>query len=69
MSESLKCLHCGHEYTQPEAPKDVVRERKTEIFFTHLNHTNLALNPEGEARKNVEELGFKIASDDMEFFL
>jgi predicted Zn-ribbon and HTH transcriptional regulator len=27
MSEYLKCLHCGHEYSQPEAPKDVVRER------------------------------------------
>ncbi len=24
--------------------KEVVEERKTEIFFTHLNHTNLAIN-------------------------
>jgi pyrroloquinoline quinone biosynthesis protein B len=42
---------------------------KAKIYFTHLNHTNLALDPEGEARKEVGEKGFGIASEGMEFFL
>ena len=48
---------------------DVAKEGKTKIYFTHLNHSNLALDPEGEARKEVEENGFGIASEGMEFFL
>jgi pyrroloquinoline quinone biosynthesis protein B len=48
---------------------DVAKEGKTKIYFTHLNHTNLALNPGGEARKEVEKSGFRIASEGMEFFL
>lgn len=52
-----------------EILKDVARQGKTEVYFTHLNHTNLALDPEGEARKAVEENGFKIASEGMEFYL
>jgi Zn finger protein HypA/HybF involved in hydrogenase expression len=27
MDESLKCLHCGHEYTMPLKPKQEVQER------------------------------------------
>jgi pyrroloquinoline quinone biosynthesis protein B len=55
--------------TSLETLKDVTREGRTEVYFTHLNHTNLALDPEGEARKEVEENGFKIASEGMEFYL
>lgn len=47
--------------------KDIVRESKTEVCFTHLNHSNLALDPEGEARKNVNKDGFGLAADGMEF--
>ena len=47
--------------------KDIAKEGKTRIFFTHLNHSNLALDPEGEPRKNIEEQGFHLPSDGMEF--
>jgi pyrroloquinoline quinone biosynthesis protein B len=61
----------GHPFikTSLETLKNVADEGKTKIYFTHLNHTNLALDPEGEARKEVEEKGFGIASEGMEFFL
>jgi len=49
--------------------RKVAREGKAEIYFTHLNHTNLALDPEGEARKKIEEEGFGLASEGMEFFI
>jgi pyrroloquinoline quinone biosynthesis protein B len=49
--------------------KDIAKEGKTRICFTHLNHSNLALDPEGEPRKNIEEQGFHLAMDGMEFFI
>ncbi len=42
---------------------------EAKIFFTHLNHTNLALDPRGEARKRLEGEGFRLAEDGMEFVL
>jgi len=61
----------GHPFikTSLKTLRNVAREGKTKIYFTHLNHTNLALDTEGEARKEIEEKGFRIASDGMEFFL
>ncbi|MFX0093001.1 MAG: MBL fold metallo-hydrolase [Candidatus Hodarchaeota archaeon] len=61
----------GHPFitTSLDILANVVKERQTEIFFTHLNHTNLTLDPGGEAQKVVKDRGFKIASDRMEFFL
>jgi len=47
----------------------VVRRGQTRIYFTHLNHTNLALDPEGDARKEITDKGFQLASDGEEFFL
>ena len=47
----------------------LVRGRKTKIYFTHLNHSNLALDPEGEARKKIAKEGFGLAEEGMEFFL
>ncbi|NIM89376.1 MAG: pyrroloquinoline quinone biosynthesis protein PqqB [Candidatus Aminicenantes bacterium] len=47
----------------------LAREGKTKIYFTHLNHSNLALDPEGEARKKIEREGFRLAEEGMEFFL
>jgi pyrroloquinoline quinone biosynthesis protein B len=61
----------GHPFikTSLKTLKDVAEEGKTKIHFTHLNHSNLALDPEGDARKEVEGRGFGIASEGMEFFL
>jgi pyrroloquinoline quinone biosynthesis protein B len=61
----------GHPFikTSLKTLKNVAEEGKTKIYFTHLNHSNLALDPEGEARKEVKEKGFGIASEGMEFFL
>ncbi len=47
----------------------VAKKGKTHIYFTHLNHTNLALDPEGDARKEIKDKGFQLASDGDEFFL
>jgi pyrroloquinoline quinone biosynthesis protein B len=39
------------------------------VYFTHLNHTNPALNPESSQRKEIEARGFHVAEDRMEFEL
>lgn len=36
---------------------------KTEIYFTHFNHTNLILNEKGNERKEILEKGFKLVFD------
>lgn len=41
----------------------------TEVYFTHLNHTNPLLDPESEERAEVEDAGFHIAEDGMELEL
>jgi pyrroloquinoline quinone biosynthesis protein B len=48
---------------------DAVRNQGRKVYFTHLNHTNPALAPEGQARKTLEAEGFNIAAEGMEFFL
>jgi hypothetical protein len=40
----------------------MVTEGKAEIYFTHLNHTNLTLVPGEEACKELEGKGFSTAS-------
>lgn len=40
---------------------------KNKVHFIHLNHTNPALIPGGEARKNIEAQGFHVA-DELEVF-
>jgi len=47
----------------------VAKKGQTQVYFTHLNHTNLALDPGGEARKEIADRGFRLASDGMEFTL
>ena len=49
--------------------RDVVQRGKKQVFFTHLNHSNPALDPEGKARKEIMEAGFDLASEGMEFFI
>lgn len=38
-------------------------EERSKIRFIHLNHTNSALDPEGEARKTIERGGFRVAEE------
>ena len=52
-----------------ELLRNVVATGKNQIFFTHLNHSNLALDPGGEERRSLERQGFTLASDGMEFHL
>lgn len=61
----------GHPFitTSLNILKNSVQSGRKKVFFTHLNHTNLALNPEGEERKVVDVAGCGIASEGMEFFL
>jgi len=46
---------------------DIAQSGKTQIFFTHLNHSNLALDPDGDARKIIEKNAFALAEDGIEF--
>ena len=61
----------GHPFIQDtiDKLKNVVKKGKTKIYFTHLNHSNLALDPDGEARQKIENEGFALASEGMEFYL
>ncbi|UCG70058.1 MAG: MBL fold metallo-hydrolase [Thermoplasmata archaeon] len=47
-----------------EKTLELLENIKTEIFFTHINHTN-KINTEGKERKNIEDKGHKIAYDGM----
>ena len=61
----------GHPFIQDSLQilQKSIQEGKPKIYFTHLNHSNLALNPEGTARKEIEGKGFCLAEDGMEFHL
>jgi pyrroloquinoline quinone biosynthesis protein B len=59
----------GHPFisTSIEILKEAVHRDGKKVCFTHLNHSNLALDPQGQARRFVQEAGFEIASEGMEF--
>ncbi|WP_075528320.1 MBL fold metallo-hydrolase [Sporosarcina ureilytica] len=42
---------------------------QTEIYFTHFNHSNPALDSDRQVRNQIEEAGFHIADEMMEFIL
>jgi pyrroloquinoline quinone biosynthesis protein B len=42
---------------------------KSRIFFTHLNHSNRALNPNGPEQKEITDRGFHLAADGIEISL
>ena len=42
---------------------------KSRIYFTHLNHSNRALDPDGPEQKEIKERGFHLAADGMEISL
>ncbi|MED3550937.1 MBL fold metallo-hydrolase [Cytobacillus praedii] len=48
-----------------ELLQDLVEE--TNIYFTHLNHSNPVLHKDGLLRKQIEAKGFFIADEEMEF--
>ncbi|MDY6768891.1 MAG: MBL fold metallo-hydrolase [Candidatus Nanohaloarchaea archaeon] len=48
---------------------EVLDPDRTDIYFTHLNHTNPVLLPDSEERQQVEDAGFRIADEGMEIEL
>jgi pyrroloquinoline quinone biosynthesis protein B len=41
----------------------LVKAGKVKVWFTHLNHSNPALDANGEARKNIEAKGFRVLDE------
>lgn len=52
-----------------EALRQTAKKGKSKIYFTHLNHSNMALDPDGEAVKRIRDEGFALAEDGLEFSL
>ena len=48
---------------------DVLKNDAEKVFFTHLNHTNPALDPKGPAAAAMNKRGFHLAFDEQEFVL
>ena len=40
-----------------------VKSGKVKVLFTHLNHSNPALDSEGAARKAIEAKGFRVLAE------
>jgi pyrroloquinoline quinone biosynthesis protein B len=61
----------GHPFitTSLDTLRQVAKKGKTKIFFTHLNHSNLALDPDGDTSKQIHMEGFGLAQEEMELFL
>jgi pyrroloquinoline quinone biosynthesis protein B len=47
----------------------LVKAGKVKVWFTHLNHSNPALDPDGEARKAIEARGFRVLAEGEELGL
>jgi pyrroloquinoline quinone biosynthesis protein B len=45
----------------------LVRAGSVRVFFTHLNHSNPALDPAGAARAEIERRGFRVLAERQEF--
>jgi pyrroloquinoline quinone biosynthesis protein B len=39
---------------------------RAKVYFIHFNHTNPLLNPDSPERREVQRLGFKVATEDLE---
>lgn len=46
-----------------------VRDGALEVYFTHLNHSNPALEPTSEARRVIEDRGFAVLTEGQELLL
>ena len=40
-----------------------------EVYFTHLNHSNPALDPDGDARRAIEDRGFAVLAEGQDLAL
>ena len=38
-------------------------EERARVRFIHLNHTNAALRPDSDARRTIEQNGFRVAEE------
>jgi pyrroloquinoline quinone biosynthesis protein B len=47
----------------------LVKAGKLRVYFTHMNHSNPALDAEGAARKAIEARGFRVLAEDEEIDL
>ena len=47
----------------------LVKAGKLRVYFTHLNHSNPALEADGAARKAIEARGFRVVDEGEEFGL
>lgn len=47
----------------------LVDQKKKQILFTHLNHSNPAVDPESQAYKEIVRQGFAVAAEGQEFIL
>ena len=47
----------------------LVKAGKVRVWFTHLNHSNPALDGDGAARKAIEARGFRVLGEEDEFKL
>jgi pyrroloquinoline quinone biosynthesis protein B len=47
----------------------LLKEGKLQVYFTHMNHTNPALDSGGPARKAIEARGFKVLAEGQELDL
>ncbi len=43
--------------------QELVDAGRLEVHFTHLNHSNPALDPDGQARRQIEERGFRVLAE------
>ena len=46
-----------------------VRAGTLEVYFTHMNHSNPALEAHSAARREIEERGFHVLAEDQEIEL
>jgi pyrroloquinoline quinone biosynthesis protein B len=46
--------------------QSLVDDSGLQVYFTHLNHSNPALDADGDARKTIESRGFHILEDGTE---
>jgi pyrroloquinoline quinone biosynthesis protein B len=49
--------------------QDRVDAGDLEVYFIHLNHSNPALLPDSDARREIERRGFHVAVDGLEIAL
>jgi pyrroloquinoline quinone biosynthesis protein B len=59
----------GHPFIETTIKKLEKVKGNKKIYFTHLNHSNLALNPYSMEKKEIIRKGFDLASEGMEFYI